>query len=1133
MNPTQPDGNDALRRYLRSILVRTAALHTGAGLVSFFAAASWVMLAVVLWTALVDAPALGVATWVARVTAAAAAALFGWFVVWPLVKLPRLDRLASEIERRKDLKELVRAGFEFSRDDAAARRYSPDLVREVIRQAVEQLSGLKVRFLFLDRRQLAFVPVALGGLIILLAVSLFNPAIVTEAGRRIGSPRDAAVAASRPNLLARPGNVTVLAGSDVTISGLDMGKSGLPVQVSFNLSGDFWKTEATTLVRGAETGADAFDHHDYTFRDLRNTTAYFFQAGDHKSETYTLTVVHEPILTDTRVTLTPPAYTHEPPVTLADNAGNVQALEGTKVKVEARSNNPLRAAWVQFDEGPKKPAALSGRDLSFQFTALADGHYKVLLEDSLGFATRDPLAYSIEVFQDHGPSVEVIEPGDDTEMPRTQEIDLGFVAADDYGLARASLHYRKNGEGDFASVPAPLGEQKSRKEIAVVHHWDLRAVTLFPGNWVEYFVEVADNNVVTGPGLARSKTFRITTPTIGDLYDNARREEERRDEALKTAIEDSRDLSEQLEKISREYIKTEKMEWSQKKEFDRALETQQGVQQKLDEVKKSLDETLQKLSENEMTSQQIGEKLEEIRELMEQINSDELKKYMEQIRQAMDKLTPEEMRQALENLQLNTEEMLERLERTANLLKQIQKEQKMEELVRQSQNLMDKQGELNEHTEKASPDSKEQMDELARRQDELAREAGDMQETTDELSKEMDDPQVAEELQQMSQEMKSQQGPQQNMKKAAGQLSQQQQQDAMAEQQQAMNKMVALFKRASQAQAMMGQNQGRKMALNFQRFARQTLELSHRQESLAQEMKSTAGSSEEPSFSSTQSFAQDQMSYLQATEKVADGIMEIASKSLMVPPQLIESMGEAINRMQSSMLFLEQDKPFMSTTHAHNAIESLNQATIEMLRTAQSCSSGQGGGQSMAMKMLEQMIPQQQDIIRETQQMLQLRLAEEALRQQRQSELERLSGQQRSLEEIAKEIQESMKHSREGVGKLDRAIEEMEAVAEALRRGQVDDDLVNREQRILSRLLDAERSVHTRDYEKRRESVTAEDVFSRSLGRRPDEAGAQSLRDEIQRAMQLKAPGEFEELIRLYFRALAGESPAEPAPRSQ
>jgi hypothetical protein len=1130
-NPT-PTPNDALRRYLRSILVRTAALHAGAGLVSFFAAASWVMLAVVLWTAIVQAPSLGVATWVARVVALLLAGLFAWFIVVPLARLPRLERLASEIERRKDLKELVRAGFEFSRDDTAAKRYSPDLVREVIRQAVEQLSGLQVRFLFLDRRHLALVPVAAGGLALLLIVSLFNPRIVGEAGRRVFSPAEVAVAENAPNLLARPGNVTVLAGSDVTVSGLDMGKSGLPVQVSFNLSGDFWKTESTTRVPGADAGPDAFDHFDYTFKDLRNSTSYRFTAGDHASETFTITVVREPILTDTRVTLTPPAYTGEPAATLVDNAGNVQALEGTKVKVEARANNPLRAAWVQFDEKEKTPVALSGRDLSFQFTALADGHYKVLLEDSLGFATRDPLAYSIEVFQDNGPSVDVIEPGEDAEMPRTQQVDLGFVAADDYGLSRASLHFRKNGEGDFAAAPITLGEQKGRREIAVAHRWDLAGVSLFPGNFIEYYVEVADNNVVTGPGVARSKTFRIQVPTIGEIYDTARREEAARDEAMKTAIEESKVLSEQLEKIKREFVKTEKMEWSQKKEFDRAMETQAAVQQKLDEVKQSLDETMKKLSENEMTSQQIGEKMEEIRELMEQINSEELQRYMDQLKQAMDKMTPEEMRQALENLEVNTEEMLQRLERTASLLREIQKEQKMEELVRQSQDLMQKQADLNDETSKASGENQQQMDELAKQQEELAKQAGEMQQNAESLSKQMDDQQVKSELQQMSQQMQSKEGPQQNMKNASRNLSQQQQQQAMQEQQQAMDKMVSLFKRASKAQAMMGQNQGQKMALNLQRFARETLALSHRQETLALDLKSSANVEEQPP--STNSFAQEQLTTLQATEKVADEIMEIASQSLMVPPQLIEAMGEALNRMQSSMLFLEQDKPFMSTTHAYNAIESLNQATIEMLRTAESCmSGGQGGQQSSAMQMLQNMIPQQQDVIRETQQMMQMRMAEEALRQQRDAQLERLAGEQRSLAEIAKQIQESMQREREGVGKLDRAIEEMEAVAEALRRGELSEDLVNREQRILSRLLDAERSVHTRDYEQKRESTTAEDIFSKSLGRRADDPGAQTLRDEIQRAMQLKAPGEFEELIRLYFRALAGEPPVEnPAPRS-
>ena len=78
-----------------------------------------------------------------------------------------------------------------------------------------------------------------------------------------------------------------------------------------------------------------------------------------------------------------------------------------------------------------------------------------------------------------------------------------------------------------------------------------------------------------------------------------------------------------------------------------------------------------------MTSQQIGEKLEEIRELMEQIDSDELKKYMEQLRKAMEKMTPGGDRSRRWRIcEMNTEEMLERLERTASLLKQLQKEQR-------------------------------------------------------------------------------------------------------------------------------------------------------------------------------------------------------------------------------------------------------------------------------------------------------------------------------------------------------------------------------------------------------------------------------------------------------------------------
>jgi len=275
------------------------------------------------------------------------------------------------------------------------------------------------------------------------------------------------------------------------------------------------------------------------------------------------------------------------------------------------------------------------------------------------------------------------------------------------------------------------------------------------------------------------------------------------------------------------------------------------------------------------------------------------------------------------------------------------------------------------------------------------------------------------------------------------------------------------------------------------------------------------------------------MSYLRATETVANEIMKMAGMSLQVPPQLIQALGDALDQMQNSVLFLEQNKSFMSTAHASNAIKSLNEATIEMLRTAQQCSQGSSSGQGSqqsAMQMMQQMIPRQQDIMQQTQSMMEMQALAEQMRQERQAQLDRLAGQQRSLQDIAKEIQKELEDNPNSLGRLDRAIEDMEAVVQALRQGALDDDLVNKEQRILSRLLDAQRSVNTRDYEKKRESATAEDVYSKSLGAPDKEPLSQSLREEIRRAMQLKAPGEFEDLIKLYFRALAEENLS--APRS-
>jgi hypothetical protein len=180
----------------------------------------------------------------------------------------------------------------------------------------------------------------------------------------------------------------------------------------------------------------------------------------------------------------------------------------------------------------------------------------------------------------------------------------------------------------------------------------------------------------------------------------------------------------------------------------------------------------------------------------------------------------------------------------------------------------------------------------------------------------------------------------------------------------------------------------------------------------------------------------------------------------------------------------------------------------------------------MAQQMLQQLIPQQQNVIQQTRQMMEMQALAEQMHQERMDQMGRVAAQQRSLKELAQQIQESLRENKDVLGRLDKTVDDMEDVTRSLERGNVDEDLVNKEYRILSRLLDAQRSINTKDYEKKRESVTADEIFSRSLGPDNHQPESQSLREEIRRAMQLKAPGEFEDLIKLYFRALAEESSA-------
>ena len=102
----------------------------------------------------------------------------------------------------------------------------------------------------------------------------------------------------------------------------------------------------------------------------------------------------------------------------------------------------------------------------------------------------------------------------------------------------------------------------------------------------------------------------------------------------------------------------------------------------------------------------------------------------------------------------------------------------------------------------------------------------------------------------------------------------------------------------------------------------------------------------------------------------------------------------------------------------------------------------------------------------------------------------------------------------------------MEAVAKELQKKRPSQKIHEQQERILSRLLDAQRSATQRDYSKKRKSETAENnPFWTGSGKLPEDLGEarNQLYEELIFSLKQSYSREEQALIRAYFNRLEAE----------
>jgi hypothetical protein len=245
----------------------------------------------------------------------------------------------------------------------------------------------------------------------------------------------------------------------------------------------------------------------------------------------TLTSV-EPIVADLRLELRYPAYTGLAPRVVEGTSGQVLALPGTELGIEARALVPIGdepTLLVEEDgAGPARALAVEAKrdTLTARLVAKRPGSYRFVLGPRRR-RVREPEAHRIELEPDRAPRVELYAPAEALEVAAARRIELGYSVDDDFGLGELALVWR------VGDAPGPGDEQRrvvrkapSGRAASGKLEWDLGELDLKPGARVAYHLEAKDNDDVSGPNIGRSRTFYLSIFSPREKHEAALASEE-------------------------------------------------------------------------------------------------------------------------------------------------------------------------------------------------------------------------------------------------------------------------------------------------------------------------------------------------------------------------------------------------------------------------------------------------------------------------------------------------------------------------------------------------------------------------------------------------------------------------------
>ena len=411
----------------------------------------------------------------------------------------------------------------------------------------------------------------------------------------------------------------------------------------------------------------------YLFRNVNSDIRFFLESGTVSSDIFKIKVLSKPGVRNLSLSVVSPAHT-KLKKREESNVGNVSVPEGSVLKWELKTEFSRAGELIFSDSIACSTEIIDGNVLKFSRKVQKKLSYSIFLEND-EFGKNLFARYNIDIIPDLYPQIKVSSLQDSL-------ISSGYyfrgIIKDDYGISKLRFVYQSE-NNPSVYIPISINENLTSQEFYFA--FDFSSVDFNEGTNVKYFFEVFDNDGINGSKKTSTQLFNYCIPDSKQLYDLNTVVQDSISNQIQKSIDLSQSIQEDILKMQKNALDGSTEKWQQ----EQLIQEIGSKKQQLDDLLKNISNENQRknnlMNASGMEDPQLLEKQKQIEELMKKVMDPELEKLFEEFNKLAEDLQSEKLNKVGNQLKMSVDDFQKQLDRNLQLLERYEIELRTKQIA--------------------------------------------------------------------------------------------------------------------------------------------------------------------------------------------------------------------------------------------------------------------------------------------------------------------------------------------------------------------------------------------------------------------------------------------------------------------